>query len=175
MEHDPELVRRAVAGDPDAVGRLWQSARSWVAASALAHLPAGADLEDLLQDVAMQLVTGIRGLLQPDRFLPWLRTIAVNCARSAGRKAAVRRGCRPIDSADHEIPDPAPDRVAAQATAEQHLQRVLELVGHLPVDLLLAQALAIEETTVETRLARARRLLRRGAPVLARNDKGCAS
>jgi RNA polymerase sigma factor (sigma-70 family) len=185
MTHEPDLVRQAMTGDPDAMGRLWLHSRAWVAASAMAHLPAGADLDDLLQDVAMQMVAGLSSLLQPESFLPWLRTIAVNCAHSAGRKAGVRSGGRPLDPTAEEIPDPGPGRAQSHEDARQRLDRVLALVAHLPVELReplllkaieglsqrqIAQALQIQETTVETRLARARRLLRRGAPVCEPSD-----
>src|SRR5688572_6190035 len=49
-------VAAAVRGDQEAVRALWQENRRWVAAVILAHKPREADLEDLLQDVAMSFV-----------------------------------------------------------------------------------------------------------------------
>src|SRR5262245_46013564 len=97
-------VTAAIAGEPSALEALWCSHRGWVAAVLLAHAPQRTDVDDLLQDVAVALVRGIRGLKDEKSLRPWLRTIAVNAARSAARTAAVRRRCdrshdQPIASA----------------------------------------------------------------------------
>jgi len=85
-----EVVRRATAGDNSAAAVLWRDHRKWVAAVLLAHKPASAELEDLLQDVAVTMVANISSLRAPAAFRPWLRAIALNVARSAGRKHRVR-------------------------------------------------------------------------------------
>lgn len=167
--------RRARIG-PDDVQDLWRRHRRWVAAVLLAHMPEGAELDDLLQEVAMKLVTHIHELRDPDALRPWLRTVAVNAARSAGRRrrTRLRRNSAPARveatawSGDEADPARAPD-------AREEANRLLALARELHPDYAepllmrcvrgmsyrqIADALALPVTTVETRLARARRMLR---------------
>ena len=90
-------VVAAIGGDRDAMRRLWQAHRRWVAAVLLSHKPAWADLDDLLQDVAMKLVSKVSELREPATFRGWLRTIALNVARAAGRQAARRSDPAPLE------------------------------------------------------------------------------
>src|SRR5437868_11690431 len=84
-------VAAAIRGDADAVRSLWQEHRRWVAAVLLAHKPREAELEDLLQDVAMTFVRTVSRLRDEGMLRPWLRTVAVNAARAAGRETRRRR------------------------------------------------------------------------------------
>lgn len=168
----PDPVARAAAGDREALSSLWREHRRWVAAVLLAHLPPGADLEDLLQEVAMAMVKHIQELREPDKIRPWLRSVAVNTAATAARREDVRRRVvRPLAEGEPAAAPAGDHREERAAEA----RRVLELARQLPADyrepLLLrcvhglsqraiAEAMGVPETTVETRLARARRLLR---------------
>jgi oligopeptide/dipeptide ABC transporter ATP-binding protein len=67
------------------------------------------DLEDLLQDVAMAYVRKVRELREPEAFRPWLRTVAVNTARAAGRERTRRRAHEPAIRL-HKAPEPDPTR-----------------------------------------------------------------
>ena len=158
------------------VSAVWREHRRWVAAVLLAHMPREADLEDLLQDVAVTVVTRIGELRDRSRLRGWLRTVAVNTARMAGRKSRVRRVVmRPLVAADDALPDPSARAPWAGAAARAEAESALALVQSLPVEyreppLLrsvrglsqkqIAETLGLTETTVETRLARARRMLR---------------
>jgi RNA polymerase sigma-70 factor (ECF subfamily) len=164
------------SGNQAEVGALWREHRRWVAAILLAHMPREADLEDLLQDVAVTVVTRIGELRDASRLRGWLRTVAVNTARMAGRKSRVRRAVvRPLSPADDALPDPSAAApwagIAARAEAESALALAQSLPEEYREPLLLrcvrglsqkqiAQTLGLTETTVETRLARARRMLR---------------
>lgn len=163
------------ATDADAVRAVWHAHRRWVAAIVLAHMPREAELEDLLQEVAMRLVRHIGSLNDPAAIRPWLRTTAINVAITAGRRQKVRRRFFPRlvgEREEIEAPsEPAEDRSAAREEG----RRALELAQQLPVEyrepLLLravrgmsyrqiADVLGVPVTTVETRLVRARRMLR---------------
>jgi len=176
---DPQRERRlatcAVQGDRRAVERLWQMHRRWVAAVVLAHKPAEAELEDLLQEVALGLVDHIHELEDPARFRPWLRVLARNTAVSSGRRATTRRRfLRALGPADISRPDPAAvdeERMAIREATRRTLEATEVLSPDLRECLLLravrgmsqkgiAALLDVPETTVETRLARARRRLR---------------
>lgn len=185
----------AVRGDQEAIRALWQSNRRWVAAILLAHKPREADVEDLLQDVAMTVVRTISELRDETALRPWLRTVAINAARASGRKATRARreprsdgGALPPDNATL-TPDMALER-------REEARRLLDLARQLPEGyrepLILrcvrgmtyaeiARLTGLPETTIETRIARGRRMLRElrekaalgeGGPENAEGDVG---
>lgn len=166
-------------GADEAVVRLWRRHRRWLAAVVYAHKPRQADIEDLLQEVAMKLVQHIHTIDDPEAIRPWLRTVAINIARSAGRKSRSRAKLEgPIDVEHlervyHEplalIRGGAVDR-SAQMRGRAALKIADGLPPHYREPLLLnlrglthkqiAQVLEVPVTTIETRLIRARRMLR---------------
>ncbi|MCC6675912.1 MAG: sigma-70 family RNA polymerase sigma factor [Phycisphaerales bacterium] len=185
---DPEvsLVAAASRGDTEALRRLWEANRRWVAAVILAHKPRWADADDLLQDVAATLVRKIGQVREEAAFRPWLRTVAINAARAAARgqhhepiafsSAAGRAG------AGVEIDAPVgagrgPDSAAPGSESDRRDEgrRLLDLAAMLPEgyrEPLLLRCLhdmsyrqigllvGLPETTIETRIARGRRMLR---------------
>ena len=88
---DP-IATRAVAGCSDALGRVWERRRGWLASILYAHAPRGVDVDDLLQDVAVKTVRGIGGVADPGALDAWLRTTAIHVARDAGRGGQGARG-----------------------------------------------------------------------------------
>jgi RNA polymerase sigma-70 factor (ECF subfamily) len=174
---DPhDLLRRARAGEAAALDGLWRAHRRWLAVVVLAHMPAEAELEDLLQEVAVKVVQSVGEVEDPAKLKPWLRSVAANTARSAGRKASLRRRIlRRLDPTHHQVADRAAERRAEALEARWAAERALAAARSLDAayrePLLLrvlqgmsqkeiAQSLQLPETTVETRLARARRMLR---------------
>ncbi|MFO0376532.1 MAG: RNA polymerase sigma factor [bacterium] len=205
------LIARAMAGDQHALADLWTAHRRYAATVILAHKPASADLEDLLQETARSMLAKVHTLSDPASFLPWLRMVALNVARLAGRKHAANKVAYGLDaaheadaspslspassriaSASHAAPAPVDSRAhPADATVlAAHADDLLALSERIPEDyrepLLLkclrnmsyreiAATLGLSETTVETRIARARRMLRElasaaedGRPLVAR-------
>ena len=175
-----------MAGDHAALASLWQSNRRWVAAVIMAHKPARADLDDLLQDVAMTLLAKISQLQEPAAFHPWLRMIAMNAARLAGRKHAAGPRLSSLDApiTPHDSGPTRAERAPARphapgtAPASDEARRLMELALELHEDYrepLLLRAinelsyqqigsiLGLPETTIETRIARGRRMLRERA------------
>jgi RNA polymerase sigma-70 factor, ECF subfamily len=170
---EQELIIAAVRGDAEAVRALWQMHRRWVAAVVLAHKPREADLEDLLQDVAMTLVRSISTLRDAAVLRPWLRTVAINTARAAGRQQT-RRQARDRAHA-LAIAEPVGASPAEGDAMLDEGRRLLALAGRLPEGyrepLLLrcvrgmsyrqiAELTGLPESTIETRIARGRRMLR---------------
>lgn len=158
---------------------LWLAHRRWVGAIILAHKPAREDMEDLLHEVALRFVRSADELRDPAAVRPWLRTVAVNVARTAGRKTKVRReAARTVAEQVGERAErsdlgvaPAPERLSAREEAERAMAAAKRLPEHYREPLLLravrgmtyrqiADTLGVPMTTVETRLARARRMLR---------------
>ncbi len=159
--------------DRERLRQIWEDNRRWVAAIILAYKPKWADLEDLLQEVAASLIAHGHELRDAGAARGWLRQVAINAARLEGRKGKLRQH----GSLDAQIEitgeaPAAPERVPADT---REGERLLELAARLPdgyrEPLLLkavhdlsyrqiGQILGLPETTIETRIARARRQLR---------------
>ncbi len=160
---------------PGDLEAMWQSHRRWVAAILLAHMPREADVEDLLQEVAMRLVQHGSEIGSVGSVRPWLRTVAVNVARTHGRRQRLARSAFPR-LAEDPLPRAAARDGGAEGAGDRELgRRVLGLARELPEEyrepLLLravrglsyrqiADTLGLPITTVETRLVRARRMVR---------------
>ena len=153
-----------------------------VAAILLAHRPRWAELEDLLQDVAVKLIGKIHTLRDAGAFRPWLRQVSINVCRGAARSGgpALHLGSTGAPGAGDREPgrvaepqapaDPGGDLECWDA-ANRVMQRALGLPLSYREPLLLrcvrsmsyqqiSDVLELPITTVETRLARARRMLR---------------
>jgi RNA polymerase sigma-70 factor, ECF subfamily len=174
-QRERSLIAAAIRGESDALRALWQEYRRWVAVILLAHKPREVDLEDLLQDVAMTFVRTIGELRDEAALKPWLRTVSINAARASGRKVRTqRRHFAGAVSADAGIADAGRSVEHDEATNEE-AQRLMSLAMEMPEGyrepLLLrcvrgmsyraiAELLSLPETTIETRIARGRRMLR---------------
>jgi len=177
------VVAAAIRGDADAVRSVWQENRRWVAAVLLAHKPREAELDDLLQDVAMTFVRTISRLRDEATLRPWLRTVAINAARAAGRDTRRRRaklgwrvaGAEPAEDAQERVPVAAGDEPADVVQRREQGGRLTRLAAQLPdgyrEPLILkcvrglsyrqiGALMGLPETTIETRIARGRRMLR---------------
>lgn len=173
---DP-IVRSAIEGDHNARRAIWASRRGLVGAVLLAHKPREAELEDLMQEVATQFVAGVGSLREPAALDHWLRTIAMRTAKATGRRATVRRraGERLRREATRDAERAGGSDVASDIASRDEARAVLEAAMELPdlyrEPLLLrcvrgmstrqiARALDLSAPAVETRVARARRMLR---------------
>ncbi|TVQ62091.1 MAG: sigma-70 family RNA polymerase sigma factor [Phycisphaerales bacterium] len=178
---DERLIRRAIGGEAEATQALWVACRRWVAAICLAHMPREADLEDLLQDVAVAFVRHVHTVRDPGAFRGWLRQIAANTARAAGRERTRRKRLDP-EAHRHRAQlrlTPAGDEENAGERVSSLLEgegdRLLRLAMELPEGyrepLLLrcvrgmsykqiGAVTGLPESTIETRIARGRRMLR---------------
>jgi RNA polymerase sigma-70 factor (ECF subfamily) len=167
---DERLAAAAKRGDREAIGRLWERHRRWVAAVLLAHKPSFEDLDDLLQDVAMTLVCKVNTLREEANLQAWLRTVAINVARAAGRGGKYRPRA-PLPDVDRHGGDASADTAVL---IDEQMRRTLRRVAQLPdayrEPLLLramhdmpsrqiGELLDIPPATVDTRIARARRML----------------
>ena len=161
--------------DPAEVQRLWREHRRWVAAILLAHKPREVDLDDLLQTVAVSVVRKVGELRDPGALKPWLRTVAINAARAAGRNT--QRTRKKLRLAKQEVAaagegTPAGD---SRSSALDEGRKLLDLARSMPdgyrEPLLLrcvhgmsyrqiSEVTGLKETTIETRIARGRRMLR---------------
>lgn len=173
-------AERAISGDPQALRALWEVNRRWIAAIILAHKPRSAELEDLLQEVAVRVVRRIGEVRDPATLRPWMRAIAVNTARTAGRRQETRlRLVRPSgadpDTASSPVVTGEPGLSTEGTAHAEESRRAMDAANRLPEEyrepLLLrcvrgmsykqiADLMGVPVTTIETRLARARRMVR---------------
>lgn len=186
------MDQRRPAGDGDDAGgqgpdqeslrALWQEHRRWVAAILLAHKPAWSDVDDLLQEVAVAVVRKVGDLRDEHALKPWLRTVAINVAHAAGRGGKKRAAS--LESAGEGVAGRIGEGLSAGGAESVRIRdeaaRVLELARRLPdgyrEPLLMkavqgmsyreiGEVLGLPETTVETRIARGRKMLRELAEV----------
>lgn len=176
--HDQTLIQRARRGDGDARQTLWVENRRWVAAIILAHRPRSVEVDDLMQEVAVKFISKLDTLRDVGSFKPWLRQIAINSCRGAARRERptlrIASGER-VESGEVAQPDAPKQSGARELEHRDAAERVFEQVMTLPPEYrepLLMRAvqemsyqqigeiLELPVTTVETRLARARRMLR---------------
>lgn len=168
-----ESSRADVVVDRVWLDQVWNQHRRWVAAILLAYKPRDVDLDDLLQDVAFTIVRHGKDLRDAGAVRPWLRTVAINAARASARSEKLRRHAR-LESPDGTL-EPAAARTTWDGELSEEAQRILDLAMQLPEGyrepLLMkslrdmsyrqiGEAMGLPETTVETRIARARRMLR---------------
>ena len=135
-----------------------------------------------MQDVAVRYVSRIDTLREVRAFKPWLRQIIINVCRGSARKLKPMARLATTDSISDDgeaggvaIPEgtgPAADDLIATTEASQLLYRqVMSLPPDYREPLLLrcvqslsyqqiSEMLELPVTTVETRLARGRRMLR---------------
>ncbi len=162
------MVVDAMKGDRTAMDALWHEHRRWIAAVLLAHKSPEDQVEDLLQEVAMTIVAKINTLREARFVRAWLRTVAINAARASARARRARPKLAPL------AVDPlGPDTVSA--AVDDEARRLMKLSARLadtyrePLMLRalhgmrgrhIAEILDLSEATVETRIARARRMLR---------------
>ncbi len=175
------LIDRAKRGEGPAQEELWRAHRRWVAAIVLAHRPRTMEVDDLMQDVALKMIDKLDTLRDAAAFKPWLRRIIINTCRGAAR--ALRPEQR-ISLTDHDgdghtshlvMPESHEQDSARTIETRDAAERLLAQAMTLPVEyrepLLLrcvhsmtyqqiSDVLELPITTIETRLARARRMLR---------------
>ncbi len=93
---EPALVRRAKAGDADAFARLVGEHEGAVLTAVRFRLPAGADAEDVAQEAFLRAWSAMESFDESRPFRPWLVTIAIRSAISAGRRAGADRRARGV-------------------------------------------------------------------------------
>lgn len=167
---EARLFARAAEGDREAIAEVWHANRRWIAAVLAAHAPRASDIDDLLQEVAATLVAKCRHVRDAASLRGWLRVVAVNAARMAGRSSAIERRSLRMFAAERGTRSAGVDRAAADDARET--LAIIERLPPLYAEPLMLQAtqgltqrqiaelLDVPETTVETRLARGRRMLR---------------
>jgi RNA polymerase sigma-70 factor, ECF subfamily len=181
IEYDPQrLVIEAIqAGDSHAMAEFIESQGRWVRAVVFGIMGRAGEVDDVCQRVWMHVWRECRHLDEPGRWRPWLYRIAHNAAMDALRAGRRRRKLLAATAAEMIVTGgsagptvASPDR---QAISREEHEAVLKAIEDLPplyrepfalkhVEgwsyAQICQTLDLPTDTVETRLVRARRLLR---------------
>ena len=176
-QFDPEIpVIEAIQGaDPHAMAEFIRRQGRWVRGVIFGVLGRLDDVDDVAQRVWMQVWRQARGLEDPTRWRSWLYRIARHAATDVGRDTQRRRKLASEIFHGRGRPaglSPSPDQ---QALANEQRHAILDAIAALPALYRepfvlrhlenwtyqqIAEALGLPVDTVETRLVRARRLLR---------------
>lgn len=174
-EQGPDLgaIADAISGDREALRSVWRAHRRWVAAILLAHKSRNTELDDLLQVVAVQVCKKIHDVREPEAFRGWLRMVAINAARADGRSVTRKRQgfLRLVGRTNERDEAAAPEQSARTEEAGRLMSLAMTLPEGYREPLLMrcvkgmsyrqiGDAMDLPETTIETRIARGRRMLR---------------
>lgn len=156
---DAELLRRHIAGDPDAFQQLVERYRRELFNFLARFTGDRALADDVFQEAFLQLHVSAESFDMSRRLKPWLFTIAANKAKDALRRRS-RRSAAPLDATVGGEGDgrtyaallpadiPAPEEVASNRETKEVVEGVIsEMPEHLREVLLLNyfHALAYKE------------------------------
>jgi RNA polymerase sigma-70 factor (ECF subfamily) len=168
------LVCAACRGDKEALQGLLRLNWGWLKALVYSVLGRAQDLDDVMQDVCLRVITRIHTLREPQRFRGWLAVLA----RREALKYCQRRKPKVLPFSDSSLlgqPDSYADDPAEDIERKELCGRVLEAVTKLPesyreVFILahtgeltyaqMAEVLDVPITTMQIRLTRARQMIR---------------
>lgn len=124
-----ELVRRAQHGDRVAFEELAVQSRPRILAAVRGHISSN-EAEDVIQDILVRAWEKLPGLRDPQAFLAWLSTLALNACRGWHRRQG-RRSVSLDDAADvaANVPDPLDSVIRCELSVE-----LREALGALPED-----------------------------------------
>lgn len=172
---EQELIRRSRDGDRDAFAELVRKYQSKVHSLAFGFTRNDAQADDLAQDIFLKAWLGLPRFEAKSRFGTWLYRIAVNRLKDHLRKKASSREV-PLEEAGLEAAARAlPADDAEGREREQRAALVRECLSGLPEKFRmiltlrdieglpygeLSRALGLSAGTVDSRLFRARKMLR---------------
>lgn len=176
MIDDPELIRRAAAGDREAFALLVERKRDrvfWIAR----HVVGDAELaRDVVQDVFLRLFRTIGRFRAGAPFDPWLYRITLNLAIDARRRERPHRETAPLEmasepaAAGEDLNAPAGERLRRREVREifvtlstllaprQRFAFILREIEGLTTGE-VAAVLETSESTVRNQVLQARRIL----------------
>jgi RNA polymerase sigma-70 factor (ECF subfamily) len=172
-QNESALVRAAREGDKDAMLLLLRQNWVWLKGLVCGVITNSHDVDDVLQDICVQVISKIDKLNEPELFVRWLSKIARRQALQFKRK----KRQRVIPFNDEIITQQHDDKGGEQFEIIEKKERyelILEAINSLPekyrqVLILqytgelsyaqIAEILDIPITTVQIRLVRARRMV----------------
>ena len=172
-QNERALVCAAQRGDKEALQLLFRENWAWLKGLVYSIVQSADDIDDVLQDICVRVISKIDSLREPQRFRPWLAILARRQALRFRQQKTHRQMPVKLELADLES-----DRNSAQfidnIEQKEQYQLILSAVNSLPEkyrqvfilehinDLTyrqIAEILDVPVTTVQIRLVRARRML----------------
>ena len=172
-QNESALVCAAQRSDKEALQRLLTRNWPWLKGLVYSILGDADEVDDVLQDICVRVISKIDTLREPERFRPWLAVLARRLALRHRQQKARRPGSLNAEIAEIQCDEKAPQLFEKVEQKEQYRQ-ILETVKALPEkyrqvfmlayagDLTyanIAEILDIPITTVQIRLVRARRMV----------------
>ncbi len=179
LTNEPENLNEAALacaardGDSEAVMELLQSNWQWLKGLVYNVLKRPGEIDEVMQNICVLVLEKIHTLREPERFKPWLTTVARN-ASLAYRQKFCQKPLQLDELLAAQQPDLQAHRALDQLTRREQMERLHEAIFKLPekyreVFILkhiqdmsyadIGEALGLTITTVQIRLVRARRML----------------
>jgi RNA polymerase sigma-70 factor (ECF subfamily) len=172
-QNEQALVCAAQRGDKEALQLLFRENWAWLKGLVYSIVQNADDIDDVLQDICVRVISKIDSLRQPERFRPWLAILARRQALRYRQQKAQRLMSLNLELADLQSDGNSP-QLLDNIEQRQQYQLILSAIKSLPEkyrqvfilkhinDLTyrqIAEILDVPVTTVQIRLVRARRLL----------------
>ncbi|MHC4118895.1 MAG: RNA polymerase sigma factor [Planctomycetota bacterium] len=177
-QNEAALVCAARRGDKESLRLLLTRNWAWLKGLVYSILGDADEVDDVLQDICVRVITNIESLHQPERFRPWLAVLARRQALRRRQQRARKMGFSPPIKDGGASPtllsDERSSRFPEDMERAEQCERILEAAGSLPEkyreafmmayagDLTyrqIGEILDIPVTTVQIRLVRARRMI----------------
>jgi RNA polymerase sigma-70 factor (ECF subfamily) len=171
---DPEqaLIHAIRDGDHPAFEELVRRNSRWVRGVIFGVLGNRDRIDDVAQQVWLTVWSRIRELRSPERWRPWLYRLARNAALDVGRAVSRDRSvAQPTPDYAEPAASPPPEQLIGEERKALMLDAIRALPAHYREPFVLrhlegwgyreiGESLELPVDTVETRLVRARRMLR---------------
>jgi RNA polymerase sigma-70 factor (ECF subfamily) len=173
-QNESALVCAAQRRDKEALQLLLTRNWSWLKGLVFSIVGDAGEVDDVLQDICVRVITKIDTLREPERFRPWLAVMARRQALRHRQRKAQRPG--PLSEELIQLKDdPKARQLLENLEQKEQYQQIAEAVRALPEkyrqvfmlkysgDLTygqIAEILDIPITTMQIRLVRARRMIR---------------
>ena len=172
-QNEAVLACAARQGDKEALRELLVRNWPWLRGLVYSVVGNAQDIDDCLQDICVRVIERIDTLRDPERFRPWLATVAKHHALRFHRKRKPLSVSLYEGSAEQRCDEKA-EQFIEDMERKERCEQVLEAAGTLPQkyrevfmlayssDLTYAQMaeiLDVPVTTMQIRLARARKMI----------------
>lgn len=173
QQNESALVRAAREGDKEALLELLRQNWAWLKGVVYGIIQNNHDVDDVLQDICVQVISKIDTLREPELFVRWLAKLARRQALQFRRKKTQKLIPFNDEIINQQIDDNCIQQLDKIEQKEQY-ELILDAINSLPekyrqVMILqytgeltyaqIAEILDIPVTTVQIRLVRARRMV----------------